>query len=134
MPYLYVYDRQDAFQSQEPPTEMDAVKMRKGVLRVFTLVGELFTELTPGNVGMKWEDVPGVKAIPVSEKDTQRAWLLKKGWEYVMTEEEGCETWTFPWDKRRGFPDCVMSKGQHYWDLDEAVAAQKEMDKFSNVA
>jgi len=64
--------------------------------------------------------------------DAEREMLLKAGWEQVMTEEEGCETWRFPPEERHRYPEHLMSRGQHYWDLDEAVRCQKQLDKFSD--
>lgn len=60
----------------------------------------------------------------------QEKFLLSKGWEHVMTEEEGCDTWTYPHLLRRGWPEWAtkLHGTQHYWDRDEAIELQQEID------
>ncbi len=65
-------------------------------------------------------------------KEEQRDYLFQKNWERVMTEEEGCETWTFPQGIRKMvWPDPVYAKfhTQHYWDLEEAFTFQTEIEQ-----
>lgn len=62
----------------------------------------------------------------------KREYLSSKGWEQVMTEEDGCETWRFPWAlrKERWPADTLYRFGtQHYWDLDKAFEFQSRLDK-----
>jgi hypothetical protein len=57
--------------------------------------------------------------------------LLNSGWTHVMTAEDGCDTWTYPQDRRKDWPDWAKKQHgtQHYWDRDKAVALQREIDK-----
>lgn len=63
------------------------------------------------------------------------AYLLSKGWDHVMTEEDGCDTWSFPWELRAThWPIFLTDRrissiaNQHFWDLKEAVELQKALD------
>ena len=61
--------------------------------------------------------------------DQDREYLRVAGWQQVMTAEDGCETWSYPWPRRKDWPDWVKEKHgtQHYWDLDEAVELQRKI-------
>ena len=59
-----------------------------------------------------------------------RDYLLAKGWEMPMSEEDGCETWRFPFERRNEWPPGVGCRTQHYWDLKEAVELQMLVDRF----
>ena len=51
-----------------------------------------------------------------------------------MTAEDGCDTWRFPPELRKEVwpPSILKLHGtQHFWDLDEAVALQHEVDGFT---
>lgn len=60
--------------------------------------------------------------------DDRREFLKQNGWEQVMTEEDGCESWSFPWDRRKEWhPDTLYRYGtQHFWDLEDAVTLQNQ--------
>ena len=62
----------------------------------------------------------------MTEED--RAYLVRAGWEQVMTEEDGCESWSLPHPIRKRYPEELACRTQHYWDLDEAVALQRKLD------
>lgn len=61
----------------------------------------------------------------------QRDYLTAKGWEQALTEEDGCETWTYPKERRGDWPEWArFAYGTHYWwDLDEAFVLQKHIDE-----
>lgn len=61
----------------------------------------------------------------------QRDYLVKTGWEQVMTEEDGLETWSYPWDNRKNWPLPYSKSSQHYWDLEEAYQLQREIDGYN---
>jgi hypothetical protein len=74
----------------------------------------------------------GVVSIEEIEDPQQklRDYLLAKGWEMPMSEEDGCETWRFPFERRNEWPPGVGCRTQHYWDLEEAVELQMLVDRF----
>lgn len=57
-------------------------------------------------------------------------YLFSKGWELAMTEAEGCETWEFPFVRRRDWPQWALQQyeTQHFWDRKEAVTLQNTLD------
>jgi hypothetical protein len=58
--------------------------------------------------------------------DKMRAKLKRHGWDQVMTEEQGCETWAMPHEFKSKWPKSIQhSHGtQCYWDLGEAIELQ----------
>lgn len=58
----------------------------------------------------------------------KRQHLLDRDWEQVLTEEDGCETWRFPFELREHYRPLV-SMTRHFWDLEEAVELQDEIDR-----
>lgn len=96
----------------------------------------LMSALRQNLAGLLLPEVPATGGIAPEleralDKDgEQRKFLLAAGWEQVMTEEDGCETWTYPWKKREGWPAWTRRQHgtQHYWDLAEAHQLQVEVD------
>lgn len=93
---------------------------------------------------MIWNDEGTIVSESFKQRDTEtlsfeeiegptqklRDYLLAKGWEMPMCEEDGVETWRFPFERRNEWPPGVGCQGQHYWDLEEAVELQKLVDRF----
>lgn len=64
-----------------------------------------------------------------SQKEAEE-FLILYGWEHVLTEEDGCDSWSYPWELRKYWPQWAqkgMSGNQHYWDREEAIALQMEI-------
>jgi hypothetical protein len=73
----------------------------------------------------------GLATEPKPQDDAdKRTWLIERKWEYVMPEEDGCETWAFPWELRKNWPEWAKRQHgtQHHWDLKEAVELQSKLE------
>lgn len=60
----------------------------------------------------------------------EEEYLLAHGWEHPMTDENGVDTWSYPWELRPEWPDAIRKRNgtQHYWDRPDAAALQREID------
>lgn len=64
------------------------------------------------------------------------AFLLEKGWEHVMTEEDGCDTWSYPSEKRKEWPPWAkyLHGTQCYWDRNDALALQVKIGDYETAS
>lgn len=72
--------------------------------------------------------------IPETVAD-EETFLLDHRWEHVLTEEDGCDTWSYPQELRKYWPkDILYQYGtQHWWDRDEAMKLQNEINARTTV-
>lgn len=64
--------------------------------------------------------------------ESERIWLRSRKWEMAMSDEDGCETWQFPFSLRESHwpADTVYRFGnQYWWDREDAVAFQKGLEQ-----
>lgn len=76
-------------------------------------------------------EYPSAKAVYQKGQEPRgEAFLLSKGWEHVMTEAEGCDTWTYPHLLRKNWPEWAqkLHGTQCYWDREEALDLQRQVD------
>lgn len=70
----------------------------------------------------------------IDKEPCEIEFLKSKGWELVLTEEEdGCETWRYPWELRVNW-HWLLKKyfgTQHYWDRGEALETQELIRRLS---
>lgn len=96
---------------------------------------EVFSHLPAEQIRYEAEEIDGRRGMIAESggpnKDaamaSEEAYLISRGWDHVMTEEDGVDTWRLPFELRSEMPKFV-SRTQHYWDRDEAVALQKQID------
>lgn len=72
-----------------------------------------------------------VMSATVLEEET---FLLDHKWEHVLTEEDGCDTWSYPWNLRKNWPPSIKYQygTQHYWDRVDAVNLQNKINGWEN--
>jgi hypothetical protein len=66
------------------------------------------------------------------EEATSRLYLMEQGWEQVLNQEEDeCELWKCSFKTREKWPARIGRDHAtpHFWDLDEAMLLQKQIDE-----
>lgn len=69
--------------------------------------------------------------VKLTEPKDEVDYLKLHGWELILSESDGCETWSVPFERRVSlWSDSIREKygTQHYWDRADAVSLQRLLD------